>query len=268
MEYTQSNMSRFTEAWLLIKHSFMETKGQAERAYHSYRKIADEFDIKDDRVMEIGAGSRGSLIQMFGESNDVIGIDKYLGALEQGYWKALKTFTRQLLFDPLFYHYLSKLNGGYLNRDRKVINMDAMKMAFQDNEFDFIYSRFLLEHIEDIATLASEIHRVLKPGGKTYHAFALYSTLDGAHTLDWKRFEPWQHLTGRVDSNAYVNKYRLSFYKENFEKEFGLGNVEVRTRINEASRRYLTPELRARLESYSEEELLTSSPVIVATKQE
>jgi SAM-dependent methyltransferase len=159
--------------------------------------------------MEIGAGSRGSLIQMFGETNDVISIDKYLGALEQGYWKALKTFTRKLVFDPIFYHHLRKLNGGYLNRARKVINMDAMKMEFPDNDFDFVYSRYLLEHIEDISTLASEIHRVLKPGGRTYHVFSIRRW---RATLDWRRHEPWQHLTEREGNVCKQIPARLRWY--------------------------------------------------------
>lgn len=266
MEYTQSSLSRITETYLLFKQNLTATSAQAERAHSSFQQIVDEFNLTDSRILEIGAGSRGALLQMFDESNDVVGIDKYLGALDQGYWKALKTTVRKVMFDPLFYYYLKKCNSGYLNRRRKVLSMDAMEMDFPDCQFDFVYSRFFLEHIEDIRGLAEEISRVLKPGGKTYHVFALYTTLDGAHTLDWRRYEPWQHLTGHVEGNAYVNKYRLEQYKEFFESVFGEGNVEIRTKINEFSREYLTPQLRAQLNDYSEDELLTSSPVIVATK--
>lgn len=267
MEYTQSNLSKITETYLLFKQNLTATRTQAERAHSSFQRIVDEFNLTDSRILEIGAGSRGALLQMFQESNDVVGIDKYLGTLDQGYWKALKTVVRKAIFDPLFYYHLKKLNGGYLNRKRKVISMDALDMDFADNEFDFVYSRFFLEHIEDIRGLAEEINRVLKPGGKTYHVFALYTTLDGAHTLNWRRYEPWQHLSGHVEGNAYVNKYRLGYYQEVFANVFGKDNVEMRTNISESYRKYLTPELRSRLESFSEEELLTSSPVLVARKQ-
>lgn len=72
---------------------------------------------------------------------------------------------------------------------------------------------------------------------------------------------------GHVEGNAYVNKYRLGYYQEVFANVFGKDNVEMRTNISESYRKYLTPELRSRLESFSEEELLTSSPVLVARKQ-
>jgi ubiquinone/menaquinone biosynthesis C-methylase UbiE len=267
MEYTQSNLSKLSETYLLFKQNITATKAQARRALNSFRQINDEFKLSNAHILELGAGSRGALLKLFDKSNDVVGIDKYLGALEQGYWKAIKTTTRKVMFDPLFYYYLKKLNGNYLNRDRKVLPMDAMEMSFPDGTFDFVYSRFFLEHIEDIRGLAQEIHRVLKPGGKTYHVFALYTTLDGAHTLDWRRYKPWEHLTGSVKGNAYINKYRLQFYKDVYTDVFGVNNVEIRTRIGDVSSQYLTPELHASLREYSEEELLTSSPIIVASKE-
>lgn len=266
MEYTQSNLPRIVESYLLLKQSVTSTRLQAERAYNSFRTIDDEFSLTGSRILEIGAGGRGSLLKMFDETNDVVGIDKYLGTLDQGYWKALKTVIRKSLFDPLFYYHLKKSNGGYLNKKRKVVMMDAMDMEFGGDEFDFVCSRFLLEHIEDIRGLAEEVYRVLKPGGVTYHVFALYTTLDGAHTLDWKRYQPWQHLTGNVEGNAYVNKLRLEDYGSIFKSIFGAENVEIRTKINESSREYLSEGLRSKLLDYSDEELLTSSPVIVATK--
>ena len=266
MEYTQSNLSKITETYLLFKQNLTATRGQAERAHSSFQQVADEFKLTDKRILELGGGSRGALLQMFDETNDAVGIDKYLGAIDRGYLTIWYCWHSINIFDPVFYRNLNKINGGYLNRKREVISMDAMDMDFADNGFDFVYSRFFLEHIEDIRRLAEEIRRVLKPGGKTYHVFALYTTLDGAHTLDWQRYDPWQHLTGRVEGNAYINKYRIEYYIDAFERSFGKGNVEMRTRIDESSRKYLTQQLRTKLNTYSDEELLTTSPVIVATK--
>ena len=266
MEYTQSNMPKLIETYLLLRRSLTDTRTQAERAHKTFRQIVDEFQLTNRRILEIGAGSRGALLQMFDEKNDVIGIDKYLGAFYQGYWKALKTTLRKMIFDPFFYYHLKKCNGGYLNRNRKIILMDAMKMDFADEEFDFVYSRFVLEHIQDVKKLVEEIYRVLRQGGKTYHVFDLYTSLGGAHTLDWQRYEPWQHLTGHVDSSAYVNKYRLEHYKEAFECVFRRENVVIRTKMHQSWKKYLTPKLRKQLRAYSEEELLTIAPVIIAKK--
>jgi ubiquinone/menaquinone biosynthesis C-methylase UbiE len=74
--------------------------------------------------------------------------------------------------------------------------MDATDLEFDDESCDFLYSRYLLKYVENIERIAREAYRCLRPGGSTYHVQALYSHLDGAHTLDWKQYEPWQHLDG------------------------------------------------------------------------
>ena len=43
--------------------------------------------------------------------------------------------------------------------------MDATNIAFEDQTFDVVLANHVLEHIEDDARAASELHRVLKPGG-------------------------------------------------------------------------------------------------------
>ncbi len=39
------------------------------------------------------------------------------------------------------------------------------KLPFEDNTFDFVISRYVFEHIEDVSFALSEINRVLKPNG-------------------------------------------------------------------------------------------------------
>ena len=153
MEYTQSSMPKLTETYLLLKRNLTATRAQAVRAHRTFRQIVNEFKLKNSRILEIGAGNKGALVQMFDETNDVIGIDKYLGTLDQRYWKTLKTTARKVMFDPLFHYQLKKCNGGYLNKTRKILLMDAIKMDFKNNEFDFVYSRFVwntLMTLEDL----------------------------------------------------------------------------------------------------------------------
>lgn len=55
---------------------------------------------------------------------------------------------------------------------------DATRMHYDDDEFDFVFSLGVIEHIPDTASFLGEINRVLKPGGqlflavteKNYHA--------------------------------------------------------------------------------------------------
>ena len=266
MEYTRSNMPKMLEAYLLLKQNLSATKQQAQRLHSTYVRINQEFNLVNSRILELGAGSRGALIQLFDDSNEVIGIDLYLGALDQGLWKAAKTYIRKMTFDPLFHYYVGRINGRPVNKSRKVLNMDATKLEFPDGSFDFVYSRYFLEHIEDINNIASECFRVLKPGGKAYHVFSLYTSLDGAHTLDWRRYKPWQHLTSEVQANAYINRYRLDKYLDAFASAFGAENVSIKKERNEEAIKQLTPESRQELSDYSEDELLVSSPEIIAFK--
>ncbi|MBC7630840.1 bifunctional 2-polyprenyl-6-hydroxyphenol methylase/3-demethylubiquinol 3-O-methyltransferase UbiG [Aeromicrobium sp.] len=58
-------------------------------------------------------------------------------------------------------------SGALLAKDRgiKVMRADATKLPLPDDHFDLAISFDVLEHIEDDATVAQEIKRVLKPGG-------------------------------------------------------------------------------------------------------
>ena len=266
MEYTQSSMPKLVEAYLLLKQNFAATKQQAQRLHATYSRINQEFQIHDSHVLELGAGSRGALIQLFDDSNEVVGIDLYLGALDQGVWKAAKTYFRKIVFDPLFHHYVKMFNGRPVNKNRKVLHMDATNLDFPDNSFDFVYSRYFLEHIDDINRIASECFRVLKPGGTAYHVLALYTSLDGAHTLDWRRYDPWQHLITEVQGNAYINKYRLEKYRQEFESVFGAENVTLRVERSDEAVKLLTLGRRQILADYAEDELLATSPEVIARK--
>lgn len=43
---------------------------------------------------------------------------------------------------------------------------DLTNISIEDNQFDFIFCRFVFEYLEDQETAISELKRVLKPGGK------------------------------------------------------------------------------------------------------
>lgn len=266
MEYTYSTMPKWREVALLFRKSMTSTKLSAERIFSLYSRLVADFNLHGKCILEIGAGGRGAFLRLFDDTNEVYGIDKYLGYFDEGWFKFLKTSVRGMCFDPVFYRHLRKLNGGILHR-RPVKRMDAERMDFPDASFDFVYSRYVLEHVERVDKIAQEAYRSLKPGGVTYHVFALYSSLEGGHTLDWRRFNPWQHLYSTVPSNAYVNKYRLSVYKEAFEKAFGKENVEINLPKDPEAEALLTDDIRSRLSDYDPRELIVGSPEIIAYKK-
>jgi len=43
---------------------------------------------------------------------------------------------------------------------------DAHRLEFASGSFDVVYARYLLEHVADPAAVVSEMHRVIRPGGR------------------------------------------------------------------------------------------------------
>lgn len=65
------------------------------------------------------------------------------------------------------------IEGEYIGLDIKktpvtdvVCDLEEGKLPFKDNEFDIVYTRSVLQYIKNIPDLVSEVHRILKNGGK------------------------------------------------------------------------------------------------------
>lgn len=63
--------------------------------------------------------------------------------------------------------------AGYINVDfHSHVNIDVqhdlnkIPFPFADEEFDFIYASHILEHLDKPFVIMTELHRILKPGGK------------------------------------------------------------------------------------------------------
>lgn len=117
-----------------------------------------------------------------------------------------KWFGKEKIINPL----LSSLDteGLYLNiggtgeiRHDSVFNLnimsgreihlvaDAEKLPFTNNSVDGIFILLVLEHVPDPASICSEIHRVLKPGGFIFATLPFMQVLH-AHPKDYYRFTP------------------------------------------------------------------------------
>lgn len=65
--------------------------------------------------------------------------------------------------------YSKSLEDGILGNAIK--RMEDSKIPFDDASFDFVINNQVLEHVEDLDSVLSEISRVLKPGGKVLSMF-------------------------------------------------------------------------------------------------
>ena len=100
--------------------------------------LFSRFDLKDNqKLLEIGCG-RGDFLNEFRKKNlEVYGVD-------------LSNYSQSFLPEINF----------------KKVDLTKDALPFEDNFFDVIYSKSLIEHFYYPDTLFQEAYRVLKPGGK------------------------------------------------------------------------------------------------------
>jgi 2-polyprenyl-3-methyl-5-hydroxy-6-metoxy-1,4-benzoquinol methylase len=179
---SKKRMSNLTEFRLLLKQYSNYMDELIEHDYRGYKEINDRIterfgiELKGLKILEIGCGQRYPHILMYSNQNDVIGIDldiilnrwspvliiKML--IKKGVKRTGKTVIRKALFDKKYYRKLKKRSGMKLNGSPKIINISADSTKFNDNEFDFITSYNVFEHIENVEGVVKEMKRILKPG--------------------------------------------------------------------------------------------------------
>ena len=149
--------------------------------------------------------------------------------------------------------------------------MSATALDFPDNHFDFIFSNAVFEHINDPDKAASEVARVLKPGGVFSVLVHLFPSLSGGHNLDWswpdespsKTVPPCDHLRQNLyPTHAYLNKLRERDFLEIFSKHFTVLNATCRYE----GERLLTPEIEKELSAYTRDDLLKRTLRAILTK--
>jgi SAM-dependent methyltransferase len=255
------------------------------------RLIKDRFglELRNRSILDIGCGQYLTQLVFFSRFNRAVGIDwdvipqsnnplPYVSMLmANGARRTIKTVGRKLLgidqrhraevMDQLKLKSLPKL---------AVHRMDACKMTFPDNSFDFVHSYSVFHHLRDPEAAVYEIVRVLKNGGVSYLSFHLFTSETGGLNFRTVRNEQgevvrWPHLrsafVGQVRSNAFLNKLRLHEWQKLFEKHM----PESEVTLNRDSR----PELQSEAESlvrngelsgYSLEELLVHDVTILWRK--
>lgn len=195
--------------------------------------------LMDCDVLEIGPGQARLFLMATGLTNRALGVDMErtpdrltLGAMwhiwrQNGGLRLAKTLGRHMLG-------VERRTRAELARQlgvrpaqltTRIVEGDAHALPFPDASFDAVVSTSVFEHLEDVGLAASEVARVLRPGGVAHTITHLYTSHTGAHDmrlfLDPRALAPWPHLRAQtqaqVHPNAHLNKLRLADYRRLFE---------------------------------------------------
>jgi SAM-dependent methyltransferase len=255
--------------WRDYRNSNLENADSQIRFHKRLTELIRAYVNRDPtrvRILEIGCGQRASQIILFqAQGAEAIGIDREVPTCHLGLKKffriikihgperAFKSLCRHFFFDYPFFRKLGRLTGKNLPPDQvNVCVMDAARLSFPDNAFDFIFSSLVFEHISDVPRAAAEINRVLRPGGTAWINIHLFPSLSGGHHKDWTdprqwpspKVPPWDHLREhRYPADNSLNKLRLEDYRRIFA-----ASLEVREEnLVQEGEHILTPELEAEL---------------------
>jgi hypothetical protein len=238
------------------------------------------------RAFEIGYGARPfQLIALISMGLDAQGIDLDMPmirfnplriieiARRNGVERALKTCARSLLFDRREKVKLGRAlaQRGYsikIDPSRFFVG-DAATYNFGPEPLDLVYSTDVFEHIplDGLEILLARLAAQASSQSLLLITVNIFTGITGGHLTEWYRHvvdsdapklsEPWEHLRKRrFAPNTYLNGLSRAAYRNLFSRRFEILDEWV---IDPAlGHRWLTPEVRAELSDWSEEELFSN----------
>jgi ubiquinone/menaquinone biosynthesis C-methylase UbiE len=118
-----------------------------------------------------------------------------------------------------------------------ILRMDAEKLEFPDNSFDFVWSWGVIHHSSNTSTILDEIKRVLKPGGKTtimvYHrgwwnyyicGFIYHGLVQGHFFKTWSLHKTVQ----TVGDGALARFYTPTTWTNLIDNRLEINKIEVK----------------------------------------
>lgn len=282
---------RFGRKWLKLEDIFSRDMTKVAKRHHQeFQEMLDTLtphtgEVRGKRILDIGCGRLYPFtLLLHNLGNTVTGIDiVYTGinaSMLKRHWGILRRNGFESFMGSLLYGILGKDNTyrqalkdscdfSLTTQGVDVRQMSVEDMLFPDDTFDIAIAVAVFEHLPNVSQAVSELKRVMKRGGVAYTSIHLFTSPSGGHHFNWQntdRVPPWDHLRQRkLPLIAYLNGLRereyLSLFREKFEI---LGVLDI---DKEEGKALLTPEIRAELKDYSEEELLKHGIIIVARKR-
>ena len=238
------------------------------------------------RTLEIGYGARPvRLIALMSMGMDIYGIDLDMPMLRfslprlfqiltrNGIERALKTCVRNLMFDRREQGNLRRAleqRGYTLTIDpARFLVGDAATYNFGPLPVDLVFSTDVFEHIplNGLENLLERLAALTSPQGLLLITVNIFTGIIGGHLQEWyghmldsdapKKSEPWEHLRKRrYVSNTYLNGLSRAAYRQLFSSHFEI--LEEWVIYPDLGRKWLTPEVRAELSDWSEDELFSN----------
>lgn len=179
--------SNYTDKNFMTREFYEEVERYRYSSHPWIQDNINSFDIKNKKILEIGYGMGTDHLAMARMGGIMHGID-------------LTPNNRVLTKKRLeIYGYNSELTIG-----------DAENLPYRDNSFDFVYSFGVVHHSPDTGRIISEIHRVLKPGGKcwvtVYNRKSIFF-LWSVYMVDWimRGAKKRETLKQRISRIEYPN---------------------------------------------------------------
>jgi ubiquinone/menaquinone biosynthesis C-methylase UbiE len=271
------------------------TFGNAESEINFHKQLCEIIktyvmvEVKEAKILDLGCGQTATQTVLFkADRADVIGIDMEVPTYKMnlktfilvirtnGVERAIKSLLRHLLFDKRFFSKLSlqyRKTLPFNQLDTRLMN--ATNLSFPDNYFDFVYSSWVFEHIDNVPAASKEVNRVLKPSGIAWIGVHLFPSLSGGHHLDWiwpykypsNKGPAWDHLLdNKYPVNTYLNRLCLDQYREIFHEYIDVFDEK----FTYEGEKFLTPEIEKILQhkGYTREDLLIQTVIFLCRKKD
>jgi SAM-dependent methyltransferase len=95
--------------------------------------------------------------------------------------------------------------AGRTRKDAEFVSFDGRRLPFEDQSFDLVYCKQVLEHVEHPRELVGEAARVLRPGG---HLAGSTSQLEAFHSRSTLNWTPYGFTRIAEDAGLEVVEFR------------------------------------------------------------